>query len=105
MGVACEVLSLARQEYEEQTTFGSGVLKVYSFGLVAGIEIYTLPQEAMEKLGIAITSPEVFWPERSGWYELVKLNDDYRLSFSQIADILEAQAEDWDGTYRPIDVT
>ena len=56
-----------------------------------------LPDLAMEALGFCSRDPMLFVPEEGGHYSLADLNDDLKYTFEQIADLIEAQADDWDG--------
>jgi hypothetical protein len=62
----------------------------------SGINATTLTGPAMRWLGVVESNPNVV----HGFVtSLVDLNDDRGYSFAQIADVLEAQRPDWDGSY------
>lgn len=54
-------------------------------------------------LGLRDTSPKVAYRigDENGYHvvELIVVNDDYRRSFAEIADIVDDQPADWDGTH------
>lgn len=62
-----------------------------------GVNNY-LHKNTMDWLGVACPSPVVEWPIGSDvWIQLAVLNDRRSTTFDEIADILEAQADDWNG--------
>lgn len=92
LGVACEVAGIV-----PTTTFGS-VSDQYDEGsLEYDGAITSLPERAREWLGVTMADPWIDFPDglltrdRRGSLELTctMLNDDLRLTFDQIADLVE----------------
>lgn len=105
LGVACvellpvDVVQPAEYYYQNEHN-DLVVYRLYHYG--SGYEELILPVEAAEKLGFVHSNPEVWvaeegLPDGGRWYDLSELNDNYEYSFEQIADVIEAQDEDWDG--------
>lgn len=86
LGVACASLPIPR------------IVDPVGFALYGdfGATFTTLPTEAVSLLGLVTGNPQV---QRSDgtWEYLTYLNDDIGLTFDQIADLIEAQDEDWNG--------
>lgn len=61
-----------------------------------------LPEAAMQYYGVLEPDPSVYVAEIGGWVCLSNLNDERDYSFSQIADVIDAQSDEWDGV-RPFD--
>lgn len=84
LGVACENAGIV------STNFLAGETPLY-----AGSNSF-LPVEVMEWLGVTQSNPYVVIDDE--YYRLASLNDTASLSFSQIADVIESQGYDWNGS-------
>jgi hypothetical protein len=109
LGVACEI----SRENTDGWVGVDGILGFPNTNGFNGVEKATLPGAIQEELGFTTDIPMVYAPElrdhprnlhedgsrenESGWFGLTELNDDFRLSFEEIAGILRRQDNDWDG--------
>lgn len=86
LGVACASLPIPRIE---------DLIGYARYG-VNETSFTSLPVEASSLLGLVTGSPQVRCFDGT-WEYLSDLNDQLRLTFEQIADLIEAQDEDWNG--------
>lgn len=72
------------------------------------VTLTTLTRVGASRLGLPIVPWVAYRDPRppsdaplTGWHitTLVKLNDEYRLNFAQIADVIDRQGEAWDGSW------
>ena len=93
LGVACKITPGI-------VAYGSGFPAMINRLKVAyDEEINFLPLAARRWLGLKTKQPAVRLSE-GNWVYLNDLNDDDNATFAQIADIIEEQDENWDGTRR-----
>lgn len=100
LGVACEVIpeGLTQEPYSEldgERFAGGGIIAFRSGDDEARTGV--LPRITARALGFNRSNPSVQL-EPSGVRSLASLNDSGNYTFDQIADIIESQDDDWDGT-------
>lgn len=87
LGVACDISGVGSwnemDEYETEYDSGDGPVQEF--------EASALPRAVQEWLGVDTDNPELPHTPEQGRMTCIGANDDFGLSFEQIADLIEAQ--------------
>lgn len=92
LGVPCASLQL---NAEATTLPGIVRYMTASAGRPLRSEGAVLTNEVADAMGLAAVSPAALWHGR--WVELTSLNDTFEFTLLEIATVIEAQADTWDG--------
>lgn len=98
-GVPNRLVKLLNLVTEEPLTFPETSRNV-TFGAESSTMTALLSSDGIRWLGVLAADPYVVaWDDEDGWVDvtLTALNDDWRLSFAQIAAVIRDQAPDWNG--------